>query len=438
MGIIPATLTCRQERTDTMHRIAVIPIVLVSCFLCVATACAQWSGRIVAEDGRTRVVNPESPANGEIRIDMRPLWRIGGDDEDLLLGVIAELLTDDQGNIYLLDGQLSEVHVLDPAGQWLRSIGRAGEGPGEFRNGNAMFWAPDGQLGIIQAWPSKIVLLRVDGSPGDTFRLPPRRDGGMQFASRGAGHANRVILSGSAWTGLGGQQQQQISYLKTLDRRGNELVSFHETTQEARYGGWEFQEEQFVDFQRRWAAAPDGRVAAALDFAQYRIHVWNADGTLDRIIERPEHQVVRRTTEEKARLQTMFEQFTRWNPRSTFKTSDVHQAVVRLLFRDDGTLWVQTGRDQWRPEIGCFTSFDIHDREGRFMQKVHLIGQGNAIEDGIFVHGERLYVVTDMLNAMLARMGAGAAEEAEPVSVIAHALPLEGPYRDPTAAAARH
>lgn len=418
-----------------MHRTASITALLLSAALLAAPAhAADWQGSYLLDSGQMRVVNPESPAHGEVDITLKPLWRIGDDDEDLLLGVIAELLEDDAGNVYLLDGQLSEVHILDAGGNWLRSIGRAGEGPGEFRNGSAMFWAPGGQIGVIQAWPSKIVLLQADGMPGDSLALPASQTGGMQFASRAEGQADRVVISGSAWTGLGGEQQQQISFLKAIDRRGVELVNFHQTVQEARFGGWEFQEERFVDFQRRWAAAADGRVAAALDFDRYRIHVWNADGTVDRIIERPDHPQVHRTAEERARLQEMFEQFTRWNPRSTFKTSENHQAVARIMFRPDGSLWVQPGSDQWRPQAGRFTSFDVYDREGRFTRRVHLVGQGNAVEDGVFLAGERLYVVTDMLNAMLARMGGGATAEAEPVSVIAYSLPL--PDGEPAAATA--
>lgn len=406
-----------------MIRLAVSPALLLGGLLLASPATANWQGRFATEAGQTRVLNPETPAAGEVEAALRQLWRIGGGDEELLLGVVAEVLQDDAGRVYLLDSQLSEVHVLDAGGHWLRSLGRAGEGPGEFRNGSALFWAPGDQLGVIQAWPGKIVLLRKDGSPGDTFALPFRQDGGMQIASRGAGYADRIILSGSSWTGSA-QQQQQISYLKAVDRGGRELATFHEAAQDVRFGGWEFQEEQFVDFQRRWAAAPDGRVAAALDFAAYRIHIWNADGGLERIIERPEFAAVCRSGEEKARLQTMFERFTRWNPRSTFKVSDVHQTVARLFFRDDGSLWVQSGRDQWRAPAGRFTSFDVFDREGRFTRRVHLRGDGNAVEDGLFLIGDRLYVVTDMLSAVMASMGGGATDEAEPITVIAYAIDI--------------
>ena len=56
---------------------------------------------------------------------------------------------DADGNVYLLDGQISEIQVFDPEGELLRTIGRQGEGPGEFQNGADMFWAPGGEIGVV-------------------------------------------------------------------------------------------------------------------------------------------------------------------------------------------------------------------------------------------------------------------------------------------------
>jgi hypothetical protein len=392
-------------------------------FLLLASgASAQWSGNIATADGVTTVTSPETPAFGEERHELRELWRRGGyDDEEIFFGTIAEFLHDDQGNIYLLDGQLSEIQVFDPQGELLRTIGRQGEGPGEFQNGADMFWGPGGEIGVVQAWPGKVVMITPEGDPGRTFALPFRGGGGFQSVSRGAGHGGNVILAGTAWTRVDGKQTQ-FTYLKAYDGGGNELATYRETSQEVEFGNFQFVEEDWVDFQRRWAVAPDGRVASALAFDKYRIHVWNADGSLDRVIERPGYEVVRRTGQEKDRFQTMFDAFTRWNRGSTFKVSDHHQAVENMFFREDGSLWVQTGTHRWRSADGVFTSFDVYDTEGRYLKRVDLAADADAAQDGLFFVGDRIYVVTDLFNAMMARMGGGDADEAlleaEPVTVI--------------------
>lgn len=266
-------------------------------------------------------------------------------------------------------------------------------------------------------------MITPSGDPGATFALPYRNGGGFQSVTRGVGHDDDVILAGTAWTREDGQQLQ-FTYLKSYDSAGNELATFQETSRETQFGDYEFIEKEFTDFQRRWAVAPDGRVAAALSFGEYRIHVWNADGSVNRIIDRPQYEAVKRTGDELARFQTMYEAFTRWNRGSTFRVDDNHQAIGQIFFREDGTLWVQSSRYRWRASPGTFTSFDVYDAEGRYLQRVDLVADANAVEDGLFFAGDRAYLVTDLFNAVMARMGGDtnseAALDAEPVTVIAY------------------
>ena len=233
-----------------------------------------------------------------------------------------------------------------------------------------------------------------------------------------------MILAGTAWTRVDGQQMQ-FTYLKRYDAGGNELATYQETSRETQFGNYEFREEEFTDFQRRWAVAPDGRVAAALSFTDYRIHVWNTDGSIDRIIERPDYANVERNAAEVDGFQQIYDRITSWNPGSSFQVADMHQAISQMHFRDDGTLWVMSSRDQWRAPDDLFTSFDVYDREGRYVQRVHLDVDGNAVQDGVFFAGDRLYVVTDLMSAFMSLLDAdfgGLDEEPQPVSVICYAF----------------
>ncbi len=174
----------------SLHRIGTLVLFLMAFSTAVFAA---WDGETTTTDGVTLVLNPETGALGEYRQEMRELWRRGGeDDEEVFFGTIAECLNDSDGNIYLLDGQLSEIHVFDPDGELLRTIGRQGEGPGEFQNGADMFWAPNGQIGVVQAWPGKIVMITPDGDPGMTFGLPYRNGGGWSVRNDG----DRVFILG--------------------------------------------------------------------------------------------------------------------------------------------------------------------------------------------------------------------------------------------------
>ncbi len=387
-------------------------------------AAAEWGGEIRTVDGVKIVVNPETPANGERSFELRETWRVGGDGEDaFLFGIVSDLIRDDEGNVYLLDGQLAEVQIFSPEGEHLDTIGGQGEGPGEFQAGTDLFWAPGGQVGVVQIFPGKIVLIERSGDPGPTFTGDFSDGAGFHTSSRGFGVDGRILLSGTA-SFIDEGQQMQTAYLKAYDVTGAEVAHFHEESTRTGFGGWEFKEESFSDFQRRWAAAPDGRVAAALAFDEYRLHVWNADGDLLYVIDRPDYRAVVKSGAETERFQTMYDGFTRWNPGSTFRVHEEHVAVGQILFREDGRLWVQSSRNAWRPSEDCATAFDVYDREGRFVERVKLTGELNPVEDGLFFADNRAYIVTDLFSALISAFGQGDDEESEglepePVSVIA-------------------
>lgn len=62
-------------------------------------------------------------------------FAIGADDEEVpdeaLLGSPISVKTDGAGNIYIADSQLSAIKVFDDEGNYLRSVGQAGSGPGD-------------------------------------------------------------------------------------------------------------------------------------------------------------------------------------------------------------------------------------------------------------------------------------------------------------------
>ena len=58
--------------------------------------------------------------------------------EDGLIGEIADLVLDEDGTIYAVDRQASQVHVVEGPGQ-VRSLGGPGAGPGEFAQPSTVY-----------------------------------------------------------------------------------------------------------------------------------------------------------------------------------------------------------------------------------------------------------------------------------------------------------
>lgn len=76
-----------------------------------------------------------------IIVDGPPLLDIGvadGDPARQLSGVVGAVLTS-AGTLVIADGATGELRFFDEAGDFIRSVGREGEGPGEFRALGALF-----------------------------------------------------------------------------------------------------------------------------------------------------------------------------------------------------------------------------------------------------------------------------------------------------------
>ncbi len=387
-------------------------LALIALLFAVPSQAEEWTGHQESVEGVLHVYNPETPRDGVRRIELKELWRRGGLDDEVLFGVISRVCVGESGEIYALDSQLREVQVYSADGEYLRSIGGPGEGPGEFSNSGDMFYGIGGRIGVLQAFPGKIIQLQPDGTPLDNFRLPRSEAGGFQLVFYSQANADRLVLAGSEPSRKGGLGVQ-TSYLRSFDSDGQFLAEFHTEEVYTKYGGMKYEEETYTNFRRRWTAFEDGRVAAALSFGDYTIRVWSEDGTLQRVVHRPEYPDLKRSREEKKAYQQFFNGVISWNPRSSFAVSDRHIAVSSLVARPDGRLWVLTGRGMFATDEGVALSYDVYDQSGRFIERIELVGEIDALQDRVYILGDRIYVVTDSLNSFLNMTSSGDEEEVD-------------------------
>ena len=73
------------------------------------------------------------------------IGRLDGPDE-YLFGSIYALTVDDDGRVYVLDGQAQHIRVFDSEGTYLETVTRRGQGPGELRNAMSVAVLPDGRI----------------------------------------------------------------------------------------------------------------------------------------------------------------------------------------------------------------------------------------------------------------------------------------------------
>lgn len=116
-----------------------------------------WKGEIVHEDGIEVIKNPAEPLYGEIYFELEEDLSIGNDeDENYLFYGNYDMAVDKFGNIYVVDGGHDRIQIFDKGGKFIRSIGRRGQGPGEFQSPldvfvsdqNGEIYVPDFRIAI--------------------------------------------------------------------------------------------------------------------------------------------------------------------------------------------------------------------------------------------------------------------------------------------------
>jgi len=71
--------------------------------------------------------------------------------------------SDSAGNLYVLDGQEYRVVTYDPSGEFVRTMGAEGGGPGELRRPTALWVSPDGIASVYDFGKNAVVRFASDG-----------------------------------------------------------------------------------------------------------------------------------------------------------------------------------------------------------------------------------------------------------------------------------
>ncbi|MCK4303393.1 MAG: hypothetical protein KAY24_04080 [Candidatus Eisenbacteria sp.] len=379
-------------------------------------AAGGWKVTEEIRDGLKWVHNPATPKEGSEEIRLRERWRLGGDDEeDELFGVVSSVFKDDQGNICLLDSQLSEIRIYNPDGELLRSMGGPGEGPGEFQGAGGACLLPGGGFAAVQTWPGKLVMFKPDGDPAST--LVPRITGENStmgflviFGAAAVGENLGIACMNQTFT-QGTLRRNHV--LGVFDLEGNQLARLFDIQEEADMShGIPIDEKSSGRFQRRWVVAPDSTIYAVAEFYGYEIHVFDSRGQAQLVIER-EYERLRRTPEEKQFVEEIIAGGTRMVPNAQITVEDSHQDITALQMGPDGMLWVRSSMGIWRVPDGVLGVYDIFSPDGYYIRQVTLRAEGNPREDAVYMLGDRVVVVRSFMSSLMGALGGSEYEEEE-------------------------
>jgi len=131
---------------------------------------------IEKENGVTVVRNSLEPLNPELQIIFEEDLTIGAKegDENYMFGNQVFVNTDDDGNIYVTDGDRRTVRKYDSDGNFLQSIGRLGQGPGEFQDMSEVRFNSEGNIYLNDLETQRLSFFSKEGNYLKGIKFPTR------------------------------------------------------------------------------------------------------------------------------------------------------------------------------------------------------------------------------------------------------------------------
>ncbi len=146
-----------------------VALVVSALAIVLATSCCSkkaaetgWKAEVEVVDGVKTIRNPETPRYGTFAFDLVEDLVIGREeDEDYFFPESVWINVDGRGRIYVCDIGNRRVQVYEKDGRYLRTLGRQGQGPGEYAFPSSVLLAGTGDVYIDSG--SSFVVFGQDG-----------------------------------------------------------------------------------------------------------------------------------------------------------------------------------------------------------------------------------------------------------------------------------
>jgi DNA-binding beta-propeller fold protein YncE len=147
------------------------------------------SGNLLVADSHYHCVRVYDHQGRELRV-------LGGTagSEPGQFGYVSDCVQDVEGNYFISEfGANDRITKLDPSGNFLRVIGKAGQGPGEFSRIRALAIGPEGMLYVVDACNHRIQVLTRDGEYVREFGSPGPEPGQLHYPYDLAFHPDGLL-----------------------------------------------------------------------------------------------------------------------------------------------------------------------------------------------------------------------------------------------------
>jgi len=316
---------------------------------------AEWKGTIEKVDGVTVVTNPKEPMYGEKVFSLEEELSIGevGGREEYMFSEIGTLAVDDEERIYVSDRKETYIKVFNQDGVYLMTIGRKGQGPGEFERISGMQITHQKELLVFDMSMRRLSFFTADGKLIETLSISELRPFELNVDSR----RNFIIQS----VALDLLTNQSISELKIYDAELNLLKTIASPSPSNLFNPFD---PFFI-----WKLAKNDNIVYGYNEA-YELQILDSGGKLIRKIVK-EYDHVKITKEEKQEAEKTY------SPPNKIDYPPFRPAYQYFTLDNEGRIYVQTFE---KIENGNGYYHDIFDPEGRYIAKIPLEFQPQALK----------------------------------------------------------
>lgn len=311
--------------------------------------------------------------------------------EDVFLESAIDIVTDKNGNVYICDYKANNIKKFDSSGKYLKVIGRAGQGPGEF---NRPFWitVSNNRLVVWDMGNRRLCALTQDGEFIKSVQL---------FGNEGRPNKMRPLPNGDIVIELeninfgdSDKPQDCLIAVYSPDLEKKEMVY----TQQVWRNKYMRIEGMFTNIIQPfsplvcWDISPEGNIVIGYP-KKYEIEIYKSQKGKVASFTHP-YKPIKVTDKDKKMFfagmtHSIGGVITQGAPEHVVKNTDfpkLKPAFKQIIVDSEGNILVWTYRKNKEKEAKCFDAFNP---EGNFIGNVQIIGDVSfpartVIKDGSF------------------------------------------------------
>jgi hypothetical protein len=356
-----------MKRTLLLYSILVLFLV----FACGKKQGSEATVEII--DGVEYIHNTGTPLYPDKSVTFVEELSVGGEEYDMLSRPMR-FIVDREGGIYISDSQDQTIKIFDQNGEYVRSIGRKGEGPGEFSYLGSQTFLPDGKLLAMDSMSMRLNLFDPEGNYLTSYHWA-HRPGRLLYAT-----ALDCVMSVYTFQDSKDPLSGRKLFVKKFDFEGDEINSFGEfkpeegkVHTESRSGGGGVALLISLPYAPHsiFASDPERQYLYHCVNNEYMIEVFDKDGKVIRRFDRP-YEPLSFTSEDAEKFRSRYKDSNMEGLKKMVQGMSmpaIKTITPQMRVDDVGNLWVET-YEQRDGDEKDFTAYDIYNPDGYYEAKV--------------------------------------------------------------------